>query len=272
MPEIHPTSILDGEITIADDVVIGPNCVLTGNITIGEGTTLIGNCYLTGKLTIGKRNTIYPFVCIGFAPQDTNFQNDQYEPGVVIGDGNIFRESATVHRATQESPTSIGNSNIFMTTTHVAHDCQIANNCTLVTDVSLAGHVHVQDNVILGGSANIHQFVTLGKGAMIIGLGYASFDVPPYFMITGGNIIGSINVIGMRRSGMETSEITRRKEIYKLLYRSGNSLRTSLEQLKTEGDAIALEYAAFIESARRGVVTPYLPQRSARRGMATTHE
>ena len=78
MPEIHPTSILDGEITIADDVVIGPNCVLTGNITIGEGTTLIGNCYLTGKLTIGKRNTIYPFVCIGFAPQDTNFQNDQY--------------------------------------------------------------------------------------------------------------------------------------------------------------------------------------------------
>jgi len=272
MPEIHPTSILDGNIALADDVVIGPNCVLRGDITVGAGTKLVGNCYLTGKLVIGDRNTIYPFVCIGFAPQDMNFSDDQYEPGTVIGNDNIFREGATVHRATQELPTSIGNGNIFMTTSHVAHDCQVANNCTIVTDVSLAGHVHIQDNVILGGSANIHQFVTLGKGAMIIGLGYASFDVPPYFMITGGNIIGSLNIIGMRRSGMETSEITRRKEIYKLMYRSGNSIHASLKQLKSDGDPIALEYAEFIESARRGVITPYLHKRSARRGVALTNE
>ena len=272
MPKIHPTSILDGNITLAEDVVIGPNCVLQGEISIGAGSKLVGNCYLTGKLAIGERNTIYPFVCIGFAPQDSNYSDTQYEPGVSIGNDNIFREGTTVHRATQEMPTSISDGNIFMTTSHIAHDCHIANGCTIVTDVSLAGHVHIQDNVILGGSANIHQFVTLGKGSMIIGLGYASFDVPPYFMITGGNIIGSINVIGMRRSGMETREITRRKEIYKLMYRSGNSIQTSLEQLKRDGDPIALEYAAFIDSARRGVVTPYLQQRSARRGMAITNE
>ncbi len=272
MPEIHPTAILDGNITLADDVVIGPHCVLQGDISIGGKTRLIGNCYLTGKLELGENNTIYPFVTIGFAAQDINFPHDQYEPGILIGKNNIFREGVTIHRATKELPTTIGSGNLFMTTSHVAHDCQIGDNCTIVTDVSLAGHVHIQDDVILGGSANIHQFVTLGKGSMIIGLGYASFDVPPYFMITGGNIIGSLNIIGMRRSGMETSEITRRKEIYKLMYRSGNSIHASLEQLKSDGDPIAIEYAEFIESARRGVVTPYLHNRSARRGVALTNE
>jgi UDP-N-acetylglucosamine acyltransferase len=272
MPEIHPTAILDGNISLADDVIIGPYCVLNGDITIGKGTTLIGNTYLTGKLTIGENNTIYPFASIGFAPQDINFPADLYEPGIVIGNDNIFREHSTVHRATQDTPTTSGHGNVFMTTSHVAHDCQIANNCTIVTDVSLAGHVHLQDNVILGGSSNIHQFVTLGKGVMIIGLSYASYDVPPYFMITGGNIIGSINIIGMRRSGMERSEITRRKEIYKLLYKSENSIKSSVAQLKDEGDKVALEYVAFIESSRRGVVAPYHHKRSERRGMATAHE
>ena len=159
-----------------------------------------------------------------------------------------------------------------MTTSHVAHDCQVANNCTLVTDVSLAGHVHLQDDVILGGSSNIHQFVTLGKGVMIIGLSYASYDVPPYFMITGGNIIGSINIIGMRRSGMNRDEITRRKDIYKLLYKSGNSINTSISMLKEEDDSVALEYVEFIETSRRGIVAPYHPKRSERRGMAMTNE
>tara|TARA_B100001964_G_C14114067_1_gene545255 strand:- start:87 stop:905 length:819 start_codon:yes stop_codon:yes gene_type:complete len=272
MPNIHPTAILDGAVTLADDVVIGPHCVLTGDITIGRGTTLIGHCYLTGKLTMGEENVVYPFSSIGFAPQDMQYPNNQYEPGIVIGDKNVFRENSTVHRATQEVPTTIGNGNMFMTTSHVAHDCHIANNCTLVTDVSLAGHVHLQDNVILGGSSNIHQFVTLGKGVMIIGLSYASYDVPPYFMITGGNIVGSINIIGMRRSKMDHDEISRRKEIYKLLYRSGNSIKTSVAQLIKEGDEVALEYVAFIESSRRGVVAPYHPKRSERRGVALSNE
>ena len=107
---------------------------------------------------------------------------------------------------------------------------------------------------------------------MIIGLSYASYDVPPYFMITGGNIIGSINIIGMRRSGMNRDEITRRKDIYKLLYKSGNSINTSISMLKEEGDSVALEYVEFIETSRRGIVAPYHPKRSERRGMAMTNE
>jgi len=268
MPEIHPTAILDGKISLADDVVIGPHCVLTGDITLGGGTTLIGNCYLTGTLSMGEGNTVYPFSTLGFAPQDINYPNDQYEPGLVIGDKNIFREHTTVHRATQEKPTTIGHENMFMASSHVAHDCVVGNNNTLVNCVLLAGHVHLQDQILIGGDAAIHQFVTVGTGAMIIGMGYASYDVLPHFMITGPNIVGSINIVGMRRSGMDRKEITRRKEIFKLLYKSENSHNKSVDILKKQNDPIALEYIEAIETSRRGIVPRVHTTRNARRGTA----
>ena len=169
MPTIHPTAELNGDITLADDVVIGPNCVLQGDISIGTGTTLVGNVYLTGKLSMGRRNVVYPFSCIGFAGQDVNYSNDIYEPGIVVGNDNTFREGCSVHRATQELPTTIGDNNYFMTTAHVGHDCQIENHVTMVTDSCLGGHVHVQDRVIIGGMGGAHQFTKIGKGAMIAG-------------------------------------------------------------------------------------------------------
>lgn len=272
MPEIHPTAILDGEITLADDVVIGPYTVLRGAVTIGSGTTVIGNSYLTGTLVIGVNNTIYPFTSIGFAAQDVNFPHDLYEPGIVIGDNNIFREHVTVHRATQEKPTSIGNDNMFMASSHIAHDCVIGNNNTLVNAVLLAGHVHLQDNILIGGDAAVHQFVTIGKGAMIIGMGYASYDLLPHFMITGPNIVGSVNIVGMRRSGMSNDEIRRRTDIYKLIYKSGNTVAKSVKQLANEGDSIAMEYVKCIESSRRGIIAPFHPKRSERRGVVLSDE
>jgi len=272
MPQIHPTAILEGDITLADDVVIGQHCVLQGDITLGSGTHLIGNCYLTGKLVMGRRNVVYPFSSIGFAAQDINFPPDMFEPGVLIGDDNVFRENVTIHRATREHPTTIGDGNMFMVASHVGHDCFIGNNTTIVNVVSLAGHVHIHDHVTIGASTCIHQFVTLGRGAMLHGAMFTTYDIPPYFMLTGDNIIGSLNIIGMRRSGMPQQEITRRKEIYKLLYRSGKTLKHSLEQLKACDDQIANEYTSFIESSRRGIVPPQHKKRLERRGSAPTHE
>jgi UDP-N-acetylglucosamine acyltransferase len=266
MAEIHPTAILDGNISLGDAVVIGPHCVLEGDITIGAGTTLIGNVYLTGTLVMGSRNVVYPFSCIGFAAQDISYPNDTYNPGVLIGDDNTFREGSTVHRATQESPTTIGNNNFLMTTSHVGHDCQIKNNVTLVTDAALGGHVHVMDKVIVGGASSAHQFVTIGKGAMLAGGVITTYDVLPYFLLTGYNIVGSLNIIGMRRSGMEANEITRRKEIFKLLYRSEHSHNKALQILKNQNDAIALEYVGAIESSRRGIVPRTTTKRLGRRG------
>jgi UDP-N-acetylglucosamine acyltransferase len=266
MAEIHPTAILDGNISLGDGVVVGPQCVLQGDITIGSGTTLIGNVYLTGTLVMGHRNVVYPFSCIGFAAQDISYPTDAYNPGIVIGDDNIFREGSTVHRATQKSPTTIGNNNYLMTTTHVGHDCQIGNNVTLVTDSALGGHVHIMDKVIVGGASSAHQFVTIGKGAMLAAGILTSYDVLPYFLLTGYNIVGSLNIIGMRRSGMDANEITRRKEIFKLLYRSEHSHNKALQILKDQNDPIALEYVDAIESSRRGIVPRAIPKRLARRG------
>ena len=272
MPEIHSTAILEGNITLADDVVIGPHSVLEGDITIGSGSRLIGNVYLTGKLTIGERNVIYPFTSIGFAAQDVNYPHDKFEPGIAIGNDNTFREGSTVHRATQEAPTSIGNGNMFMTTSHVGHDCQVANNVTIVTGGGLGGHVHVEDRVIIGGATIVHQFVTIGTGAMLGAGLFVTQDIAPYFMLTGINIIGSINLVGMRRGGMDKEEITRRKEIYKLLYRSGDTIKTSIDTLEHDGDDVAMEYVAFAKSSRRGLVSPQHHARDKRRGMASVNE
>jgi len=272
MPTIHPTAVLDGDITLADDIVIGPNCVLQGDISIGTGTRLVGNVYLTGKLSMGQRNEIYPFTCIGFAAQDVNYANDMHEPGLVIGNDNTFREGCSVHRATQELPTTIGNNNYFMTTAHIGHDCQIENHVTMVTDSCLGGHVHVQDGVIIGGMGGAHQFTKIGKGAMIAGGFISTYDILPYFMLTGNNIIGSINVIGMRRSEMDNEERTRRKEIFKLLYCSGQSLGKAIEKLKTQKDVIAQEYVDAINNSKRGIVPLSTENRMARRGSLVKEE
>ena len=272
MPEIHSTAIVDNKVTLADDVMIGPHCVLEGDISIGSGTRLIGNVYLTGKLIIGERNILYPFTCLGFAAQDTNYPLDKFKPGIVVGDDNTFREGTTVHRATKNSPTSIGNKNLFMTNAHVGHDCQVANNNTIVTGGGLGGHVHVQDRVIVGGGTIVHQFVTLGRGAMLGAGLFVTQDIAPFFMLTGINIIGSINLVGMRRSEMDSKEITRRKEIYKLLYRSKNTIKNAIKALGQDSDAVAMEYVTFANESRRGLVSPQHQTRDRRRGVAPVNE
>ena len=268
MPEIHPTAIIDPEVSLADDVTVGPHCVLSGDITIGAGTTLIGNVYLTGKLNMGESNVVYPFTSIGFASQDVNFPSDMYEPGIVIGHHNTFREGVTIHRATQERPTTIGDHNLFMTTSHAGHDCQIGNHNTIVTDVSLGGHVHIDDHIIIGGGTVVHQFVSIGKGAMVAGGIFVTGDVAPHFMATGSNIIGSVNLVGMRRKDIDRAEIKERQDVYKLIYRSGNSIAKSVEALQALGTPISLEYVAFIEQSRKGLVAPLTETRKSKRGVA----
>ncbi|MDP7008254.1 MAG: acyl-ACP--UDP-N-acetylglucosamine O-acyltransferase [Phycisphaerales bacterium] len=266
MPTIHPTSIVDTRVQLADDVVIGPNCVLQGDIKIGKGSTLIGNCYLTGKLLMGENNVVYPYACIGFAAQDVHYSHDLYEPGIVIGNNNTFREGTTVHRGTQESPTTIGNDNLFMTTSHVGHDAQIGNNVTIVTNSALGGHVHIHDRVLVGGGSCIHQFVTVGKGAMLAGGTTTTYDILPYFLLSGYNNIGSVNIVGMRRSGMDREEITKRKDVFKMFYRSNLSQTKVLQLLEEQNNSVAQEYIDAVANSRRGIVPKTNANRAARRG------
>lgn len=266
MPTVHPTAVLDGDITLADDVRVGPNCVLTGEITLGEGCVLLGSVYLNGPLTMGRRNIVYPFSCLGFAPQHAAFDIHKPGPGLMIGDDNVFRESATIHRAFQDDgPTTVGDHNLLMVNAHIGHDCHVGDHNTLVNNCSLGGHVTVGDKVTIGGATGIHQFCQVGTGAMCSGGVASSLDIPPWFMLTGITLCGSVNLIGMRRNGFTREQIDTVRWVYRTLYRGGHSLKKSTDLLRERADdpTVAM-YIQFIEQSKRGIAHG---QGQASRGM-----
>jgi len=253
--EVHPTAILDGDVQLADDVVIGPSCVLTGPVTLGQGTRLIGHVYLTGPLTMGARNVVYPFTCLGFAPQHAKYDPQTPGQGLVIGDQNTFREHVTIHRAfTDEGPTRIGNRNYFMATTHVGHDAQVGNDSTFVNGAMIGGHAIIEDKVLMGGDTAVHQFCRIGRGAMIGATNAASNNVPPWFMVTGINICGAVNLVGLRRHGFGRDEIDTVRWVYRTLCRSGLSEAHAIERLQQRADSpIVAEYLRFLEQSDRPI-------------------
>lgn len=258
MPKIHPTAIVDGEVNLADDVAIGPHCVLDGKtapIYLGAGTRLIGNVWLAGPLTLGQRNTVYPFACIGFSPQDLKWDPAKPGAGVIIGDGNTFRESVTIHRATSdEIPTRIGNNNYWMACSHAGHDVEVGNNCIFANGALLGGFVRFDDNAIIGGASTVHQFCHVGRGCMLSGSVGLSLDLPPWFMLTGTNVAGTINLVGLRRSGASRETIDDVRWVYRTLYRRGLLMKSALDELRTRADSPTVqEYIAFIESSKRNI-------------------
>ena len=255
MPTVHPTASVDGDVRLADDVVVGPLCVLAGPIEIGSGTRLIGHSYLQGPLRLGARNTVYPFACLGFSPQDLKWDPSEPGAGLAIGEGNVFREGVSIHRATsRERPTSIGDRNYFMANSHAGHDCRIGNDGIFANSSLFAGHVEVGDRVVTGGNSSVHQFCRIGRGCMISGQVATSQDLPPFFMLTGLNIAGSLNLIGLRRSGATQQEIADVRWVYATLYRRELSVKAALEVLRERADrTMVAEYIRFIESSKRGI-------------------
>jgi UDP-N-acetylglucosamine acyltransferase len=260
MADVHPTAIILGDADLAGDASVGPGCVIDGTlgaVTVGPGTRLLGHAYLYGPMTIGRDNTVYPFACLGFAPQSLGYDPAQPGQGLAIGDHNIFREGTTLHRAmTDEGPTTIGHHNYFMCNTHAGHDVRIADHCILANGVLLGGHVFVDERVTIGGNTTIHQFCRIGRGAMLSGSIAATYDLAPFFMLTGINVVGSLNVIGMRRLGLPREQIEDIRWVYKTLYRRGLPVSTALEAMRERADRpIVAEYIAFIEATRRGLCT-----------------
>jgi UDP-N-acetylglucosamine acyltransferase len=257
MPEVHPTAILEGDVLLADDVRVGPHCVISGPVRIGPGCRLIGNVYVHGPVTMGAENLVYPFSCIGFAPQSVSYDDAVPGHGVVIGDRNRLREGVTIHRAmTDDGPTRIGDDNFFMATSHAGHDAQVGNECILANGAMLGGHTHLGDRVNIGGGTAVHQFVRIGRGAMLSGGVATSRDVPPWFMLTGISVCGSINLIGLRRNGVSREEIDDVRWVYRTLSREGLSLKSAVERLKERRDRpLVAEYVAFIETSDRGICT-----------------
>jgi UDP-N-acetylglucosamine acyltransferase len=255
MPEIHHTAVLEGEIELADEVRIGPYCVINGPVSIGKGTRLLGQVWLQGPLSLGEHNTVYPNVCLGFAPQSLGYDADLAGPGVKIGDYNVFREGVTAHRATDaDAPTAIGDHNYFMANAHAGHDARIDDRCVFANGALVGGHAHVEDGVFVGGNAAIHQFCRIGRGAMLSGEVGTSRDLPPFFTLTGINVAGSINLVGLRRSGMPRDQIDDVRWVYRMLYRRGLSLAGARRALEERAERpLVAEYIRFIDSSKRGI-------------------
>lgn len=255
MPNVHPSAILDPRVQLADDALVGPFCSVEGDVTIGQGTQLLRNVHLYGPLTIGAENTLYPNVCIGFAPQDLKFDASHDGPGVVIGDRNVFREGVTIHRTTGQTPTTIGDRNFFMVNSHLAHDVVIGNDAMLANGALVAGHVTIGDRVILGGNAAIHQFCRVGRIAILSGVAGITHDLPPFALMNLHYEI-ALNRVGLRRAGLR-DHIAALDRAYRLMFRHGHVPRhgADLAEKEVGQDPLVAELISFIRTSDRGVMT-----------------
>ena len=254
MSQIHPSAILDPQVVIGKGVIVGPHCVIQGDVTIGDNCKLIASVFIQGPIKIGKDNTFYPGAAIGFAPQDLKFSTQTPGRGVIIGDGNVFRENTTVHRATKDHPTTIGNKNFFMVNAHAGHDVNIANGCMFANNVSIAGHVEIHDDVIVGGHSAIHQFCVLGRKSMVGGAGGVRQSLPPFCLAYTLGTVGSLNIVGLRRSGYR-DHVKPLQRAFEILFKEKHTNAVAVEIIEKElaSDSLCQEFAAFAKNAVRGL-------------------
>lgn len=257
---IHPTAVVDPQAKIHPAAEIGPFAVIEGNVEIGEATVIGSHASVSGPTRIGARNKIGSFTTIGAPPQDIHYQGEPTE--LIIGNDNLIREYASVHRGTVKGngKTVVGNGNMLMAYTHVAHDCIIGNRVIMANVATLAGHVEIGDHVNLGGLVAVHQYCRIGAYTYVGGLSGISLDVPPYVIIAGTRNrmrITGINKIGMRRSGMNRQSIAKLEEAFKIIFRSPHILlKDALVMVKEEiTDCPEVDVLVdFFHSSKRGVV------------------
>ena len=237
MTDIHATAIIDPAAELADDVRVGPYSVIGPDVTIGRGTIIGSHVVLKGPTTIGEQNHVFQFASIGDAPQDKKYAGEPTR--LEIGDRNTIREGCTINRGTvqDEGITRVGNDNWIMAYVHIAHDCVVGDQVILANNASLAGHVHVEDQAILGGFSGVHQFCRIGAHSFIGGFSAITRDVPPYMMVSGvPPEPRGINLEGLRRRGFSPDKIRALKEAYRLLYRAGLRLTEAREQIAKLAD------------------------------------
>lgn len=256
---IHSTAIIHPGAQIADGVEIGPYAVIGEHVKIGTGTKVGPHAVIEGWTEIGEHNTIFQMASVGAIPQDLKYNGEQTY--LRIGNGNTIREFATLHlgTVTGDGETTVGDGNLFMAYSHVAHDCHIGSHVIMANSATLAGHVTVQDYAILGGLCAIHQFTIVGESVMIGGGSMVASDLPPFTIVTGEGRdlrLRGLNQVGLKRRGFSEASISGLKKAYKILTFSGLKLPEALERIKSEVPASpeVQRFVSFIESSKRGVV------------------
>lgn len=253
---IHPTAIIDKKAEVDENVNIGPYCIISGNVKISEGTNLHSHVVIEGDTEIGKNNTFYPYSSVGIACQDLKYN---FEPTKLkIGDNNTFREHVTVHRGTVQDKgiTIIGNNNLFMINSHIAHDVDVGNNCIIANNVPIAGHVKIHNNVYFGGNCAVHQFCKIGSYSFISGGTMVVKDIPPYIIAEGHRARPrGINIEGLKRQNFSLKDSLIIKDFYKILYKENNTIQVALEKLSNLPESKVLQHGIdFLKESKRGII------------------
>ncbi|MHB0912503.1 MAG: acyl-ACP--UDP-N-acetylglucosamine O-acyltransferase [Armatimonadota bacterium] len=231
---IHETAIIDPSAEIGEGVEVGAYSIIGRDVVIGSGTVVAHHVVIDPYTTIGRDCQISSGAILGGNPQDQKFKGEK--SFLIIGDRNILREHVTMHRATGEgNVTRIGDDNMLMAYCHVGHNCTLGSNITMANTVGISGHVEVESRVVIGGMVGVHQFVRIGKLAMVGGYSKVTQDVPPFMMVDGRPMkVYDLNVIGLRRSGVTANVRSGLRQAYKLLYRSNLNHSQAIETIENE--------------------------------------
>ncbi|MDR7522291.1 MAG: acyl-ACP--UDP-N-acetylglucosamine O-acyltransferase [Armatimonadota bacterium] len=258
-PIIHPTAVVDPSVELGEGVEIGPYAVIGPNTVIGDGTVVGPHAVIYGDVTLGRENRLAAHVVIGGRPQDLAYRGERTR--VVVGDRNLFSEFTSVDRATGEGgETRIGNGTYIMSFSKISHNCWIGDGAIIVSGVQLGGWVRVEDHVYVGGVSGAHQFVHLGRLAMVAGHTGVRQDVPPYVMVAGftARAVG-LNQVGLERHGIPPADREALRRAFRIFFRSGLSMDAALEALEeiAQGSGPVRDFLTFVRSARerkRGIV------------------
>ncbi|MGD0814430.1 MAG: acyl-ACP--UDP-N-acetylglucosamine O-acyltransferase [Verrucomicrobiota bacterium] len=250
---IHPTAIIHPEAQLDPGVEVGPYAVIDGRVSMGPGCRVGPHAYLTGHTRIGANNRFYAGCVVGEAPQDVKYKDEPTE--LRMGDNNLVREGATVHRSARAGEaTVIGSHNFLMVNSHVGHNAVVGDHVILANGALLAGHVEVGDRAFISGNCLVHQFVRVGTLAIMQGGAAISRDLPPYTVARWGNGMCGLNAIGLRRAGLTAEERLELKKLYHHLFRSGENLSDAVSSARNEfTSAPARVLLDFVASAKRGV-------------------
>jgi len=254
---IHATAVVQAGAQLAPDVQVGPYSVIGPEVTVCSGTVIASHVVITGRTTIGRGNRIFQFASVGEIPQDRKYGGEP--TATEIGDANVIREFVTIHAGTQQDrgKTTIGNRNLLLAYSHVAHDCVVGDDTTFSNNAQLAGHVVVGDYAVLGGFVGVHQFCRIGAHAMVAAGSIVLQDVPPFVTAAGypAKPRGS-NSEGLKRRGFSTDDIAAVRRAYKTLYRKALPLEEARAAIAAEAKATpALSpLVAFLETPGRGII------------------
>lgn len=254
MSNIHPTAIIHPTAQIDPSTIVGPYTIIGEDVQIGKNNHIGPYCVIENT-TMGDNNELIASCFIGVKPQDLSYKDEHTR--VVMGNGNKIRECVTIHRSTfVDKPTTLGNNNLLMANSHLAHDVQMGNNCIIANSTGIAGHVIIEDRVVMSGMVGVHQFSRVGTMAMISGGAMVPVDVPPYCIAQGerARLVG-LNIVGLRRSGMERSAMFEIKRAFKLMFRSGKRLEEAMAELEAAPHCKEVQHMIdFCRASQRGIM------------------